>query len=674
MYSQYSFDYCQYARQIDIEGGYCSEYGEFSNKEATTDPFFTNSCAGLKFQNGVWFSFIPKQTAVSIRVFGQGEGGTMVSPKIVLFEDCFTYLTCSPGKTNSNDELIADQLILGKTYYVMVESSIGGEGSFKLCIKDFTPVPQPESDCKDAVVLCDKSPFVVQHLIGIGQDKDELPDYICLRQELASSWFKWTCDKAGTLTFTLTPNNNEERITDDLDFAVFELPNGIDDCSEKKLLRCMASGANLTSSGAIAPLSEWSSCNGPTGLRESESDISEDPGCLGNSNNFVAPLIMESGKSYVLIVNNYSRSKRGFSIEFGGTGTFLGPKADFEAIALQQFECDKTIQFINHSVSATDEITDYYWSFGNGANPLTDQTQGPVDVIYDSFGDKIVALTIKSSRGCQVTKLLPVYVASCCADFTLDVEGETTDPVCYNDANGIILGKGKNGNPPYRFSITGKDFQKIPIFYDLKAGNYYLYIEDKKGCRDSVLLQLVDPEKLVADAGPDKTIELGNNTILEGDYSPYIYDVLHYWTPNYNLSDSSDFTPEANPYNTTTYTLHLVQEGTGCTAEDEMTVFVNKNRKIRIPNVFSPNGDGYNDYFTAYNIKAAVKIEKMRIYDRWGELIFETENIDLGDELKGWDGTFKNQKVNTGVYVYVFEIRFLDDEVIPFAGDITVLN
>jgi len=681
--AQYTFDQCQYSKFIDITNGYCSEYGEFSNVGATSDPYFSNGCsASIAFENGVWFSFTPTQSAISIRVLGKGYGGTMSDPKILIFNDCDDYLNCTSGGDNIA-ELITDKLLIGKNYYIMVESAIGGEGSFQICIEDFTPVPSPQSDCKEGVVLCDKSSFIVQQLNSAGDDRNEIEPGNCMYNEAnpsssekGSTWYKWICDKSGSLTFTLTPNDyiNNSKVTVDLDFAIYELPKGIDDCSEKVLLRCMASGANVDNNKQVLPLSEWASCNGKTGLRNTESDLSESPGCTGNSNNFISPLDMQSGKAYVLIVNNYSNNGIGFKIDFGGSGTFLGPEADFEVEALQEFECDKTIRFTNKSKSQTDEITDYFWNFGNGANPNASTQVGPLDVIYDSFGDKVVALTINSSRGCQVTKLLPIFVESCCSDFSLKVNGEKTEPICTNDNNGTILGKGTAGNPPYMFSITGNNFQTVPVFYDLKAGNYYLYIQDKKGCRDSILIELIDPLPLEVNAGPDKTIELSESTTLDGSYSPPEYDVTHFWTPNYNLSDSSDLVPDANPYKTTKYTLTVVQDETGCTATDEMTVFVTKNRKIRIPNVFTPNDDGKNDSFIAYNVKAAIKIDEMLVFDRWGELLFIEKDIELGDEQRGWDGRFKDQKVNPGVYVYLFKIKFLDGEIVPFSGDITVLR
>jgi len=673
-FSQYTFDQCKYAKFIDLNGSYCSEYAEYSNVGATPDPKFSNGCVSLTFENGVWFSFIPTKTAASIRVFGRGLGGTMENPKILIFEECDKFLSCSPGNTPASDELVVDNLIIGKTYYVMIESRIGGEGSFKICVDDFTPVPSPESDCEDGVVLCDKSSFLLENLVGAGKDRNEIDPSSCIQVEFASSWYKWTCEKSGDLSFVLTPNNNDLVITDDLDFAVYELPNGIDDCTGKIMIRCMASGANTEADGSISPLNEWALCNGKTGLRKGEKDTNEEGGCVDNSNNYIAPIQMESGKSYVLIVNNYSRSGLGFKIDFGGSGTFLGPDADFEAVALDEFECDKTIRFTNKSNSKTDSITDYIWSFGNGANPINSNNKGPIDVIYDSFGDKIVGLTIKSSRGCLVTKLLPINVESCCADMTLDIDGEKTDPVCADDKNGTLLGKGKEGNPPYMFSVDGSNFQTIPIFYDLGAGNYFLYIQDKKGCRDSIDLSIVDPERLLAKAGPDKTIDLGDHTKMNGDYLPPEYDVTYHWTPNYNIADTSDLTSDVFPYYTQKYTLHVVQDETGCEDEDDMTIFVKRDLQVRIPNVFTPNGDGRNDYFTAYNIKAAINIDEMFIFNRWGELIYKAENIKPGDELKGWDGTFKNQKVNTGVYVYLFMIEFLGGEIFPYSGDITLLR
>ncbi|MEY3423094.1 MAG: hypothetical protein RIR48_3424, partial [Bacteroidota bacterium] len=160
--SQVLNDNCPFATPIPTTDNYCSPDAAFSNIGAKADQQFTNTCVQLLWQNGVWFSFVPKKPAALIRVFGLGQGGTIRNPKIVVFQRCGVYLQCSPGKTVGNDELLIDNLNIGQTYYFMIESSVGGEGTFKLCVNDFTPVPSPEADCSQAVVLCDKSSFSVQ--------------------------------------------------------------------------------------------------------------------------------------------------------------------------------------------------------------------------------------------------------------------------------------------------------------------------------------------------------------------------------------------------------------------------------------------------------------------------------------------------------------------------------
>ena len=155
--------------------------------------------------------------------------------------------------------------IRDSTYYLRVSAREDNRGTFQLCVNNFNPVPPPSSDCATAVVLCDKSPFTVPNVRGAGFNKYELPFGICIDNESSSAWYKWTCSKPGTLTFNLTPVNP----SDDIDFALFLLPNGVDDCTVKIPVRCMASGEIADGS-----FSSWASCTGATGLRTSSYDLS----------------------------------------------------------------------------------------------------------------------------------------------------------------------------------------------------------------------------------------------------------------------------------------------------------------------------------------------------------------------------------------------------------------
>ncbi len=677
-------DECRYATQIPSTENYCSDDAAFTNIGAMPDPFFTNTCVSLLWENGVWFSFTPRKPGILIRVFGSGNGGTIRNPKIVVFEECGQYLECSPGNSVSGDELLLTGLTPGHTYFIMVESSRNGEGTFKMCLDEFVPVPSPESDCINGVVLCDKSPFKVESLTSAGQDTREVDGNSCIGGEFQSAWYKWTCDESGTLSFTLTPNNHidRNRVSDDLDFIVYELPNGIDDCAGKRVIRCMGAGANGTG-GVTNPLSDWIDCNGPTGLRIGERDTIEVAGCRAGQNNFIKELNMVSGKSYALIVNNFTREGRGFSIEFGGTGTFLGPKPDFEVNANKAFECDKSVVFTNHSTSETDPIIAYTWNFGNKSVPRNASGLGPFDVLYESFGEKIAALTVETSRGCTVTKIVDLYVDPCCKDTsTLSLDGLLTDLRCFNIPEGSIIVQGVRGAPEYTYKLENRPYGPNPLFAQLAAGSYTIFVQDIKGCTDSIQVTIQEPEQIVINAGSDLSINLGSDTTVHITYSPVKQGDTVIWNPP--LEQIDPFTFKAAPSVTTTYTVTVI-DSSGCEATSQVTIRVDKNLHIYAPNIFSPgNKDGINDFFNVWASKGIKNLDLLEIYDRWGNLVYkgvDGVNFDRNDYTSGWNGRVSRhgdkeasgRPVVSGVYTWRVVARWLDDTTTNHAGDVTVL-
>lgn len=668
-------DVCQYATPLPQPDNYCSAPGEFTNEGSEADTGLPGSPCLTTYSHTVWFSFVPYEPAALIRVVGTANGGTLSAPDVNVFRgpcDNLVHVGCNADAGNNGVvELIVSNLIIGQVYYIAVDGVQDATGTFQLCVNDFIPPPAPQSDCDQAVLLCDKSSFQVESLIGTGNDHNEIDPNSCIQQEFASSWYKWTCDQSGTLTFTITPNNYDpSKETDDIDFAVYRLPGGLDDCANKELVRCMASGANLGQ-----PYSKWAICNGPTGLSESSTDVSEEPGCNNGSDNFVAALDMQSGESYALVIMNYSQTGQGFSINFGGTGTFLGPKIDLSVDAVAEFECDKTITFTDSAVANVGQIVSWNWNFGAGANPLSATTPGPHDVIYDSFGDKVAALTVESDAGCRVTKIVNFFVEPCCQDFPdLDVSAELTDNLCYGDSSGQILATGILGNPPYQYSLDGMNFAPSPLFAGLPQGNYTVVVQDRKGCVDSVEVTLVDPPKLVVDAGPDTTITLGDSVFISALYSPQIYDVVAQWIghPDWVRCDtclSSIF----RPFRTTDYVIEVVNEN-GCVARDTLHFRVNIIRPFYAPNAFSPNGDGINDLFSLYSTGIAVDVDELMVFDRWGDMVYRDTHVPLNNPAAGWDGTFRGKPMNPGVYVWVAKVRYLDDEVVLFSGDVTLVK
>ncbi|MDF1694532.1 MAG: gliding motility-associated C-terminal domain-containing protein [Saprospiraceae bacterium] len=674
-FAQVLNDDCQFATFISDIDGYCSEPAEFTNINAMPDPVFSDVCF-LNYLNGVWFSFVPKEPAINVRVFGTGIGlNTLQFPKMALFSSCGNFLTCSPGKSQNSDEFVISGLTIGQVYYLMVESAENLEGTFQLCIDDFTPTPSPESDCDKAVVLCSKEPFSVESLNSQGDNPNEA-NGSCIGGELASSWYVWECDQSGTLTMELTPANlGIEEIVDDLDFVVFELPGGIKDCNNRIELRCMGSGANTFDNGQIQPVSTWAICNRATGMAEGETDFIETGGCLDVSNNYVAPLDMVAGTAYGILINNFANNGLGFSIEFGGTGTFVGPEADFEVDAVAEFECDKTITFTDLSDPGVDPIINYTWNFGAGATPSTASGTGTFETIYDSFGEKVAALTLESQRGCLVTKVVEFYVEPCCQDTsTLEVDAFGVDVECFGDMDGQLVAEGSSGSPEYQYSIDGINFQPSPRFLNLAAGTYNVTIVDKKGCMAVTDTDIFQPTLTSVDAGQDSTVDLGYSIILDAMIdSDYFIDSI-FWSPLDSFLNCTEcLDPEIIPPGNTTYTITVVDEN-GCTASDEILLLVNTIREVYFPNVFSPNGDDTNDFFNIFGGPGVEGIEFLKIYDRWGNLMYDGQPT-INDRFQGWDGFFNGKPVNPGVYAWMADIRFIDDgTIINYSGDVTVVR
>ena len=164
------------------------------------------------------------------------------------------------------------------------------------------------------------------------------------------------------------------------------------------------------------------------------------------------------------------------------------------------------------------------------------------------------------------------------------------------------------------------------------------------------------------DAGSDVTIDLGQSVTLNATGSNGTYS----WTPPTWLDCPTCPTTEATPEETVTYTV-VVVDSNGCTASDEVTIIVDFDYVIWVPNIFSPNGDGSNDVVFVRGV--GVESFNFVIYDRWGEKVFETSNLN-----NGWDGTFRGKKMNNAVFVYYLEATFNNGQEVTKKGDITLIR
>ncbi|HEX2532783.1 MAG TPA: PKD domain-containing protein, partial [Chitinophagaceae bacterium] len=170
---------------------------------------------------------------------------------------------------------------------------------------------------------------------------------------------------------------------------------------------------------------------------------------------------------------------------------------------------------------------------------------------------------------------------------------------------------------------------------------------------DTASVRVVVHPLPVVDAGPGAELFSGEPYLMKPTGST---DIIQWnWSPATYLSCTGCIAPEVKPAESTTYRL-TVKNAAGCEASDTLSVklLCGENR-VHIPNAISPNGDGKNDlfYISAQGIR---KVHHLRIYNRWGELVFRKADFIPGDRSAAWDGKHKGMPLPAGSYVYIAEL------------------
>ena len=220
-------------------------------------------------------------------------------------------------------------------------------------------------------------------------------------------------------------------------------------------------------------------------------------------------------------------------------------------------------------------------------------------------------------------------------------------------------------------SIGSFTINSTPVIVEyIPAGTYNFSIIDKDGCIIS------DNTFTINDFEPYSIdIEVTTNE------DNYVLDVVSdisaetvEWSPSTGLSCTDCLTTIAKPSEDTQYIVTLT-DNTGCSVSD--TVFLNAIVKeiveIDIPNVFTPDGDGYNDSFFAKCNKEGLSYD-LYIYDRWGEKIYFAGDLEFNNATNGWDGYFKGKKAAAGVYVYLIIVDYGNENKETLVGDLLLLR
>ena len=640
---------CSNAQQVVNPENFCSPIEAAHNLFATASSVPAPGCF-INTQHDVWFWFIAQAPNVVVVINGSSAsaGGSLLAPEVALYEgacDALNLLGCESDPAFVGvTELRVDGLTPGDKYFFRVDGEI--PGTFQFCVRNFFFDGGISGDCPTAIPLCDKKPFNVQAVAGPGMDPNELNDAPCfggaIGAELNSTWYAFTAANNGTLEFKLTPNN----AGDDLDFIVYRLPNGMGDCTDKIIERCMAAG-DFTAN---------SPCMGATGLNAASTAVEHGPGCLvPDDNNFLRYMDVQAGNTYALVVNNFTSSGNGFQVEWGGTVEFVGPVAAIETNQPDDVIClGDTIRFTDATTVNQGILTDWGWTFGEGASQNIAVTQGPHDIVYQTLGQKIITLNVKSSLGCDVNDLRLISVEDCCL-FMVSVN--VISPCQSTTASAGLQVEGAELPLTYQWSNGQQD----SVATGLTAGDYSVTVSDANGCQEIATFSVPPLVNFTATFPEDTLIITGTSaTLAVGTNNPAVQVS---WTP---VSGGTALSGNPLVFQPTTSNTYLVNASIGdCSLTDSVTVTV-RNNFFEMPNAFTPNGDQVNDRFRP--ILYAGTVVNLSVWSRWGELIYE------GNSSDGWDGTFEGEVAPSEVYVYVLLVRLPNGEEENRHGDVTLIR
>lgn len=172
-------------------------------------------------------------------------------------------------------------------------------------------------------------------------------------------------------------------------------------------------------------------------------------------------------------------------------------------------------------------------------------------------------------------------------------------------------------------------------------------------------------------AGPDMEVPVGTAVQLPVTGSSDITQIE--WWPVSSLNCVDCLTPTATPRENTTYSVK-VTNAYGCTTVDDVTInLVCSSGVVFLPNTFTPNSDGANDiyYIRGKGIKT---VKSFRIYNRWGQQVFQRTNFNIEDPAYGWDGRVNGQPVNPDVFIYVAELVCDSNEDFTLKGNVMLVR
>jgi hypothetical protein len=518
-------------------------------------------------------------------------------------------------------------------------------------------------DCEGAIVLCND--LYTEETAPPGTGNVYEYTGLCNNSlETMSLWYTFTVQQDGSLGFVITPGD----AADDYDWGLFDITTG---------------GCAGISAGGSSPevsCNSWGTLggdNGATGISTAEGGTgnSNGPGDL-NGPPFNADLAVTTGQTFALVVMNWSNSQNGYTIDFGGSSATIFDDINPTIIEVEP-NCGNNefhITFSENIINETAESLDFMISGIAGDYAITAvEADNPNDETDDGFTLVLSESIVEAGTYTLVVSNASGNVEDACGNLAIDetfelelfapISFDTTITTACNGLGGSIqLSNISGGASPYLFDVNNIEYDNFTAT-DLTDGNYSIRITDGNDCEINFDLDVPD-NPIALQIPPQDSLSCANVEVeITG------LEVLPEQSVDYSWAYESD--GQFGPINTVspspglgaagTYQVTATNTANGCSASITFEIFEENVDRIdlnalRFPNIITPNNDSKNEDWSPYifgdenfNVASAFETFDLKIYNRWGNLVFDT----TGGSGRRWSAN----EAGEGTYYYTLNYR-----------------
>lgn len=250
----------------------------------------------------------------------------------------------------------------------------------------------------------------------------------------------------------------------------------------------------------------------------------------------------------------------------------------------------------------------------------------------------------------------------------INFEIETTNSDCPDASNGSIdIFDITGGSGNYQISLN-EGIDQVDDYSALTAGIYTVLVSDDQGCTTTETIEIIADEEVVLGVDEILNFELGDTLYLNPQISAAEIDSFQ-WNPNQGIINPGELVAQVTPGSDIAYEFQIFYGS--CFATQSFLLNMEGQTEIYIPNIIDLDSETNHVLYPQGSNN--IELLSFYVYDRWGELIFSNEELNINNLADGWDGRFNGQKVNPGVYVYILEFQ-IGGQADFISGSITVLH